>query len=119
MGIFEKIYEQTRAVLDFYEKFTLYQEEEPKFEEKFRFKDIPVVQLYNAPTRETDNSSCRFEISYCGSFSWRNNKIISLDGKKYNPEMIVYGHTWVKFDKDDQNGMLMIIVGDDWKSTEE
>lgn len=69
------------------------------FSEAWKGKKEDLVQVHS--------TSCGF----CGVFSWDGEKLTSLDGDSYNPNMKVIGYSY--FDTDDGE-CLDILVGNDW-----
>ena len=75
----------------------------------FQGKDIPCVQLHSIEMCSFDDTAGI--VGFCGSFSWINDRIKSLDGDSYTTSMNVYGYEW--FDHDGEK-CLDILVGEDW-----
>lgn len=90
-----------------YTDFTIL--DEPKsFDEMFVGQDIPCVQLHSTELL-SDLSDI---IGFCGTFSWENGVLTSLDGDSYTKNMSVLGYNW--FTNESGKKCLDILVGDDW-----
>lgn len=88
---------------DRYKDFVIFDEPKP-FCELFT-EDIPVVQTHSTQVYKG------IILGFCGTFSWKNHQIKSLDGDSYNEKMLVLGYEWFKTGK---KNCLDILVGDDW-----
>ena len=51
---------------------------------------------------------------FCGQFEWKDNKIVSLDGDSYNPDMTVYGYMEFENHEAYVYKGLSVLVGSDW-----
>lgn len=81
-----------------------------KFNEFFAGKDYDIVQVHDiAPF--TNDCGYKDFCGFAGDFSWKNNKLKSLDGDSYNEGMNVFGYN--EFDKDGKH-CLDIMVAEDW-----
>lgn len=70
-------------------------------------EDIELVQLH------CFNRDKLFNIGFCGSFSWKNNEVISLDGDVYTKNTLVYGYKFFTFDTD-KTGLDIIVDEENW-----
>jgi len=68
-----------------------------------RFKDMQanvdakVVQLHSIELCGENDI-----VGFCGVFSWKNNKLTSLDGDCYSDETPVYGYSWFRDEEGDE-----------------
>ena len=89
-----------------YKDFTIF-DKTMKFNEFMANKNVSVVETHLTTIAEYDEGKELF--GFCGTFEWKDNKIISLDGDSYNKEMTIYGYKWFV-----ENEILFILVGNDW-----
>lgn len=67
------------------ERYESYEKIEPvKFSEAFKNQDATWVQVHQMDT------------GFVGTFCWKNNEIVSLDGDDYEEDMLIYGYQWFK-----------------------
>ena len=50
-------------------------------------------------------------IGFAGQFKWENNKITSLDGDNYDPDMTIWGY---KIFRDDDGNTCLTVLSNDW-----
>lgn len=100
--------------LERYKDFT-YLDKPEKFCELMANKNYDTVQVHTAAPAE-DNDI----VGFCGSFSWKDNVLKSLDGDSYNQNMLVYGYSEFTSSKvvdekcvNDEK-CLDILVDNDW-----
>lgn len=94
-----------------YENFTILKQP-MYFDELFSGRDIPNVGLHSIETIGNDEEI----IGFCGCFSWKDGKVISLDGDSYTKKTIVYGYEEWEHLSDNNNieHNLDILVWDEW-----
>ena len=73
--------------MDRYKDFTIL-DNPVLFKDMFANRNIDVVQLHSI---QVDNDRI---CGFCGSFEWKDNKIIPHDGDSYTADMLVYGYNW-------------------------
>ena len=67
------------------ERYENYEKIKPaKFSEVFRNQDATWVQVH------------QMDLGFVGTFCWKNNEIVSLDGDDYKEDMLIYGYQWFK-----------------------
>lgn len=96
---------------DRYKDFTLL-DKPVKFNELFKDKDIDCVQVHS--TQIISYSGGKDIVGFCGQFSWKDNKIKSLDGDNYSPHMTVFGYTWFENKEEGIKIGVDILIGNDW-----
>ena len=73
--------------IDRYKKFT-YLHESIRFNKCFKNQNFDLVQVHDInPIGDVGEV-----LGFVGTFKWENNKIISLDGDSYEPDMKIYGY---------------------------
>ena len=50
-------------------------------------------------------------VGFAGQFRWENNKITSLDGDSYNPDMTIWGY---EIFRDDDGNTCLTVLSNDW-----
>ena len=79
-----------------------------KFKVFFKDDDSELVKLFCAFNLDHGDS-----VMFCGSFKWIQNRLITLDGEKYNEHMTVFGYSRV-FNYSINGEELRILAGDDY-----
>lgn len=74
-----------------YDGFTIL-ENPVLFSELFKDKNISLVQLHDVNVFGLDGKE--YICGFAGTFKWKNNKIIPLDGDSYSDKMEVLGYEW-------------------------
>jgi len=77
------------------------------FSELYKNVNLPLVQVHDIEYEKHIGLA-----GFCGSFSWADNNITSLDGDTYCPEMLVYGYKEFA-GKDGEKG-LDILTDHNW-----
>ena len=83
-----------------------------KFNEYFADKEFDIVQIHSTESFIPNNSDDVNFVGFCGKFSWKNNKLESLDGDTYNESVEVIGYK--EFETNDYKKYIDILVGVDW-----
>ena len=108
MKIMERLLEQADATMYFYNMFTFFEQQEAVlFDEYFKDKNFQFVQVYNF-SKVTKSG---MTIMYRGTFSWKNNEIVSLDGNPYNKKMNLCG--FCKLNAAKNNAEILYIIATD------
>ena len=108
MNLMERLLEQTNVAIHFYEMFTFFEQPEiVLFDDYFKDKNFKFVQVYNFPKATKSGMT----IMYRGTFSWKNNEIISLDGNYYDKKMNLCG--FCKLNAAKNNAEILYIIVDD------
>lgn len=88
-----------------YSDFTLLDSPVP-FSEWAKDKNYPTVQVHDTTVYEWDGGTDI--VGFAGVFAWEDNRLTSLDGDTYNPDMPVIGYE--EFD----GGVDILVKGGEW-----
>lgn len=97
-----------------YKDFTVL--DKPKsFKDLFAGKDITLVQVHSSEVMGDDI------IGFCGVFEWKKDRLISLDGDSYNPEMTVLAYSYFTpvFEADEMYRLMIKCLEDNGFSKDE
>lgn len=95
---------------DRYKNFIILNTPTP-FTELFKNKDFDCVQLHSTQIFQCDG--IKDIVGFCGSFSWINNKLESLDGDLYSDNTNVIGYCVFNYGENNIMKGIDILV-DEW-----